>query len=561
MWEPDPRTLFLILFLVNAALTLMLFPFWKTQKTYNGFQTWMLSLLVISCGYFLYMLRGSISDLLSVVIANALIVLSVLMRIDAVRKYFWSKPIPGAVYAILIPFTVLFLYYTYLEDSVLARALIMDIVIVPGILVTALLAIQFQKKESRLLRLAFVGTIIVVASLMTVRIIFWLVTPGNHSIFSTDTPNSIFFVVTILTDILATGFFLMLNMARSQADLRASEERYRDLTDNLPDYVVVHDGGVIRYANTAAARLVGLAPYSLSGESIYKFLAPASAEATRISLKAAAGGESGPVPGEIDIQLRDGTVRHCIVKTARINFHGSPAFLSVITDITDRKSAELALSRVNKKLSILSSITRHDIKNQLLALTSYLSLSKESPGDSPASSGYLEKCFGVVGTIVRQIDFTRIYEDMGTTAPVWQNIESSVRHAVTALPAGDTKVVVDRPDLELLVDPLAEKVFYNLIDNALRYGGNRMTTVRFSARETDAGLSLTCEDDGEGIGREDKEHLFEQGFGKNTGLGLFLSREILSITGISIAETSEPGKGARFEMVVPRDAYRFAGTK
>jgi signal transduction histidine kinase len=46
------------------------------------------------------------------------------------------------------------------------------------------------------------------------------------------------------------------------------------------------------------------------------------------------------------------------------------------------------------------------------------------------------------------------------------------------------------------------------------------------------------------------------GFGKNNGLGLALSREILSITGITIKETGEPGKGARFEMTVPKGMYR-----
>jgi signal transduction histidine kinase len=52
--------------------------------------------------------------------------------------------------------------------------------------------------------------------------------------------------------------------------------------------------------------------------------------------------------------------------------------------------------------------------------------------------------------------------------------------------------------------------------------------------------------------------LFTKGFGKHTGLGLYLSREILSITGITITENGEPGKGARFEMTVPDGSYRWS---
>jgi signal transduction histidine kinase len=63
-----------------------------------------------------------------------------------------------------------------------------------------------------------------------------------------------------------------------------------------------------------------------------------------------------------------------------------------------------------------------------------------------------------------------------------------------------------------------------------------------------------------GIPVDEKEQIFERGSGKNTGMGLFLAREILTITGITIQETGEPGKGARFEMTVPKDAYRIANT-
>jgi signal transduction histidine kinase len=62
-----------------------------------------------------------------------------------------------------------------------------------------------------------------------------------------------------------------------------------------------------------------------------------------------------------------------------------------------------------------------------------------------------------------------------------------------------------------------------------------------------------------GITDEDKKKLFRKGFGKHTGLGLFLSREILAITGITITENGEPGVGARFEITVPKGMWRMKG--
>ena len=70
---------------------------------------------------------------------------------------------------------------------------------------------------------------------------------------------------------------------------------------------------------------------------------------------------------------------------------------------------------------------------------------------------------------------------------------------------------------------------------------------------------IVVEDNGIGVPEHDKEHIFGRGVGKHTGLGLFLVREILAITGITIRETGEPGKSARFEITVPPGAYRSDG--
>ncbi len=160
-------------------------------------------------------------------------------------------------------------------------------------------------------------------------------------------------------------------------------------------------------------------------------------------------------------------------------------------------------------------------------------------------------------TIEHQLAFTKEYEDLGVNAPVWQNCRTLIDTAAKQAPLGKIIVKNDIPaGVEVLVDSLIVKVFYNLMDNASRYGG-KITIIRFSIEEHDGNQTIVCEDDGNGIPADEKERIFERGFGKNTGLGLFLTREILDITGITISETGEPGKGARFEITVPKGAYRI----
>jgi len=98
---------------------------------------------------------------------------------------------------------------------------------------------------------------------------------------------------------------------------------------------------------------------------------------------------------------------------------------------------------------------------------------------------------------------------------------------------------IDTGTLEVYADPLLEKAFRNLVDNSLKYGGPGLGCIRVTAHGSGSDLIVVVEDDGVGIEEADKANLFHYGFGKHTGLGLFLSREILTITGLSIRESSE----------------------
>jgi len=222
--------------------------------------------------------------------------------------------------------------------------------------------------------------------------------------------------------------------------------------------------------------------------------------------------------------------------------------------------SQTAFETANKKLNLLSSITRHDIKNQLLALLGFIELSRAKTHD-PDLLHFIDREEKAAETITRQIEFTKNYEDIGVRAPRWQNPGTILDALRSLMPPGEIDVSVSLDGLEIFADPLLEKVFENLIDNSRRHG-ERVGHISFSCLPYGQGdIAVVYEDDGIGVHETDKERIFEKGFGKNTGLGLFLSREILSITGLTMKESGIYGKGARFEILVPQGKYRFVREK
>ncbi|OPY32857.1 MAG: sensory histidine kinase AtoS [Methanoregula sp. PtaU1.Bin006] len=267
----------------------------------------------------------------------------------------------------------------------------------------------------------------------------------------------------------------------------------------------------------------------------------------------------------------DGAVRHAVIAgndgilrdyeiTCRPILTGVGGYggrLFMLRDVTERKKTRTAIERANRKLNLLSSITRHDMLNKLTALGGFLDMALVEK-DPEIQRKYLVAMEKITRMFQTELEFTRDYQDLGIHEPVWQDVEKLVRAKAELLPAQGVRVESEiRPaGLEIFADLLLEKVFYNLIDNALRYGGEAMTEIRVSSRKENRELVIVFADNGMGIPAAEKSRIFTKGFGKNTGLGLFLSQEILSITGITITENGEPGKGARFVITVPEGMYR-----
>ena len=216
-----------------------------------------------------------------------------------------------------------------------------------------------------------------------------------------------------------------------------------------------------------------------------------------------------------------------------------------------------SLDATNRNLKLLSSITRHDIVGQLTVLQLYRELLEEKLPDAEYQE-YFKKIGIATERISSIIRFAGKYEEIGINTPIWADVRTIVEAGKKDDVPGQLRLVNDLPaGTEVFADALLVKVLYNLMDNATRYGGT-ITTIRFSVRKSGDDTVILCEDDGSGVPAEDKERIFDPGFGKNTGFGLALSRKILNFTGITIRETGTPGMGARFEITVPKDAVRIA---
>jgi PAS domain S-box-containing protein len=228
--------------------------------------------------------------------------------------------------------------------------------------------------------------------------------------------------------------------------------------------------------------------------------------------------------------------------------------LVMIHDITEIYQYQEALKQANKKINLMSNITRHDILNQVNVLSGYVELISEIlPQDvknEPRIGKYLKNLNKGIETIHSQIIFTKDYQELGVVSATWQSISGTAREAAFPFSGQSLKFSIEESELEAYADPLLRKAFYNLFDNS-RTHGEHVTEISVSSRRVEDSVVIEVKDDGIGISPAMKELIFEKSVGKNTGLGLFLVRGVLSITGMKIKETGIEGEGARFEITVP----------
>lgn len=262
---------------------------------------------------------------------------------------------------------------------------------------------------------------------------------------------------------------------------------------------------------------------------------------------------------EYRIKTKDGNWKWILARGKVIDrdTHGDAIrAVGINTDITRWKISEESQNEIIKKFHLLTSIIRHDICNQISALQARQDLAYES-SDLQHLYDHLHSSKEICENIETILEFTGDYEILGTSSSRWEPLHPIIESAKDEIFFGEVTIDNLVPlDLEIYVDPIIRKVFTSLMDNSLRHGEN-LTFIRISAQFLERTMVIFVEDDGVGIPKSDKDLIFEYGYGNHTGMGLFLTSEILAITGISIRETGVEGKGARFEIIIPLGKYRF----
>ncbi|MDD1727693.1 MAG: response regulator [Methanospirillum sp.] len=230
--------------------------------------------------------------------------------------------------------------------------------------------------------------------------------------------------------------------------------------------------------------------------------------------------------------------------------------LTSMVDITGQKRIEESLRQANKKLNTLTMISRHDIRNQLTALIGYINLIRFETQDLNVKD-WCGRCIRICTRIQNIIAFTKEYEQIGNSDPVWDDLSSLIHSDEIRAGFPTITITVELPDASVYADAMFYLVIWNLIDNVVRHGGHATSVTITGIRDDTGGLDLIIEDNGMGIAESEKEQIFERGYGTNTGLGLFLVREILALTGIQISECGTEGAGAKFLLRVPPESCSY----
>jgi signal transduction histidine kinase len=352
-------------------------------------------------------------------------------------------------------------------------------------------------------------------------------------------------------------------VTRLQAELRSTQQRYHQLFEEVPCYIVVLDRN---YKITAANRLFreefGITAGPTCHQAYKQRSTPCAACPVALTFE---DGQSHHK--EMVVTDQDGGRLNVLIWTAPIvNAAGEiTQVMEMATNITQMRQLQDRLSTLGLMVSSVS----HGVKGVLTGMDAGLYLLNSGLGKDDkdqVNEGYdiMKLMTERIRSLVLDVLY---YAKERSLALEIIDAQSFVNDVAFIVSPKAHKAKIDfqnRFDQDLgrfEADPVAlRSALVNILENAveacLEDKGGQPHRIIFSARGHAAKLALEIRDNGVGMSEETRQNLFNLFFSskgkKGTGLGLFIARKTIEQHGGSLQVVSEPGQGACFSIVLPR---------
>ena len=362
----------------------------------------------------------------------------------------------------------------------------------------------------------------------------------------------------------------MLNLENT----KTIEADFLKLIEIIPDaIVIVNNEGKIKYINSQTTSMFGYREHELIGEAV-EILLPHRFRTKHIDHRANYSKHPvrRPMGSGIDLygRKKDGTEFSLDITISPIETENGTLVISVLRDISDRKAQEEEAKRRAKQLEDLVSTMTHDLKTPLIAAeTSYKHLQEGYFGKLTESQKQIvnlltqsnEHTLRLVNNLLSVFKYeSQSYKLLLEQIEISELLNKAHDKVKPFLKDKGINLKATKTSFQFVCDPFEiERVIVNLLTNAIKYTQSNETIELQAVKDEDGNVIISVQDPGIGIPAEDIPNLFERFWqskrsnssSNSTGLGLYLSRQIVEAHGGKIWAESTRGKGATVSFKIP----------
>lgn len=362
-------------------------------------------------------------------------------------------------------------------------------------------------------------------------------------------------------------------LERQKTALKESQSQYWQLVENAGEVILVEQNGLCKYVNSRMISTLGYQPDQLTGTSIYKIVHPEDKPLLKASLNHISRDEKSPMVVTFRALNKALEFKWIEINTVQFIWEGKPASLNFLSDITERRLQQEALSQAKDKAeesdrlkSAFLANMSHEIRTPMNAILGFTDLLKQSQPNDEERDAYIniideggQRMLSIINDV---IDISKIESGQMQVRKTMVNLGEQVRltHKLLQHEAHKKNLIFEIAiDHETQCHTDQEKiqaVLTNLVKNAIKF--THKGHVKFGFTTKGDNINFFVEDTGSGIQKAKQTHIFErfvqaeQAFPQEgTGLGLAISKAFVEMLDGIIWLESEPGKGSSFFFTIP----------